>query len=67
MRPMLIMLMLTCAGCTPVRPWERGRLAHDCMKVPVDALEKGHYGHVEAVREGSAGGVGEGGGGCGCN
>lgn len=60
-------LMITCISCAPVNPWERGRLAHGCMQISVDPLESSHYRHVEAVREGSAGGAGESGGGCGCN
>jgi len=61
------LLALSLSACATVQPWERGRLAHDCMKNPVDAVEMARFGHIEAVREGSAGGATAGGGGCGCN
>lgn len=54
-------------GCAPIQPWERDRLAHDCMQMPVDPSEAAFDGHVQLVREGSQGGASEGGGGCGCN
>lgn len=54
-------------GCAAVQPWERGRLAHDCMEVPVDPVDAAFYSHVGAVREGSTGGLSSSGGGCGCN
>ena len=63
----LIGLITLLVGCAPLKPWERGRLGHECMRSPVDELSAGSYAHVEAVREGSGGGAGEGGGGCGCN
>lgn len=55
------------AGCETVEPWERGRLAHECMQIPVDEHEAAYRSHLELVREGSTGGVTSGGGGCGCN
>ncbi|MBA2661374.1 MAG: DUF4266 domain-containing protein [Bradymonadaceae bacterium] len=54
-------------GCAGVKPWERGRLAHDCMQIVVDADEAGALGKLEATREGASGGLSGGGGGCGCN
>jgi hypothetical protein len=58
-------------GCTnlirPVAPWERGNLAADVMvnepMAPQAAVEE----HVYASKEGTMGGYGKGGGGCGCN
>ncbi|MFB6262765.1 MAG: DUF4266 domain-containing protein [Bradymonadaceae bacterium] len=59
--------LLATAGCETVDPWERGRLAHDCMQIPVDAGEAAYRSHLEVVRSGSVGGTTSGGGGCGCN
>lgn len=66
---MLVGMLIICGlgGCQTVEPWERGRLAHDCMQTPVDEVEAAYRGHLEIVREGSTGGTTSGGGGCGCN
>lgn len=57
---------LSCAACTHVAPYDRGRLANPTM-VPSE-LEGAAAGHVHAVNEGATGGNGGGaGGGCGCN
>lgn len=64
--PLLAALLLVLGlGCTPVRPYQRGKLAHPTMSVeePVGAAE----GHVYAIQEGAQGGAGGAGGGCGCN
>jgi hypothetical protein len=50
-----------------VKPYERERLADPLMKVQRDALSSKHFEHVREVREGSRGGTGVQGGGCGCN
>ncbi len=63
----LLFVLGSLQACAPVKPWERGRLAHDCMQIPVDPQQDAFYGHFESVREGSSGGIGRGGGGCGCN
>ncbi|MFU8805878.1 MAG: DUF4266 domain-containing protein [Bradymonadaceae bacterium] len=64
---LVVIISIWAAGCVTVEPWERGRLAHDCMQVPVDANEAGFISKVEAAREGSSGGLAASGGGCGCN
>ena len=57
-----------CAMPEPwVKPYERERLADPLMKFPRDALSAKHFEHVHEVREGSRGGTGVQGGGCGCN
>ena len=57
-----------CAMPEPwVKPYERGRLADPLMKVQRDPLSAKHFEHVHEVREGSRGGTGVQGGGCGCN
>jgi Domain of unknown function (DUF4266) len=57
-----------CAMPEPwVKPYERERLADPLMKYQRDALSAKHLEHVHEVREGSRGGTGVQGGGCGCN
>ena len=50
-----------------VKPYERERLADPVMQFQRDALSAKHFEHVREVREGSRGGTGVQGGGCGCN
>ena len=60
--------LVGCAFPEPwVKPYERERLADPVMKVQRDALSAKHFEHVREVREGSRGGTGVQGGGCGCN
>jgi hypothetical protein len=64
-RAILVALAATTIGCTQLRPWERGRLAHPTMLLsdqgrPVEA-------HVYAIQEGAVGGGSAAEGGCGCN
>ena len=54
-------------GCTTVRPWERGNLADYTMQADRDPLHVAMAEHIYFSREGSTGGRGVGGGGCGCN
>lgn len=54
-------------GCGHVKPYERGRLAQPDMALAEDRdLDIGPD-HALDYREGSAGGLGGNGGGCGCN
>lgn len=56
---------LSATGCTHVRPWERGKLAHPTMSggnLPGPAEE-----HVYSVQEGAVGGGASAESGCGCN
>lgn len=55
------------SGCTTVQPWERGNLADYTMRVDRDPLYNSMTEHIYFSREGSSGGRGVGGGGCGCN
>lgn len=50
-----------------VKPYERERLADPVMQFQRDTLSAKHFEHVREVREGSRGGTGIQGGGCGCN
>lgn len=61
-------LLSACAMPEPwVKPYERERLASPVMQAQRDALSAKHFEHVREVREGSRGGTGVQGGGCGCN
>ncbi|MBL9170731.1 MAG: DUF4266 domain-containing protein [Verrucomicrobiales bacterium] len=55
------------AGCTHVKPWERGALADSIMLPDRDPVGKQMAEHMWFSREAASGGRGVGGGGCGCN
>jgi hypothetical protein len=63
------MLVLAAAGCGryAVRADEKEFLADRIMQPDFDALEVASDQHVLTNREGSQGGFGASGGGCGCN
>lgn len=64
----LVTLCLQAAGCaTDVKPWERGYLAEDHMAVEPDPLLRAVREQIVSSKEGSEGGFGVVGGGCGCN
>jgi hypothetical protein len=54
------------AGCVTVQPWERGRLADPQMRFDENGSLTAYQAHWLEAREGSAGGSGVQGGGCGC-
>ncbi len=60
--------LLGASGCVTVAPSQRGELAKPEMDPASVAREREEtfHGHVEAAREGSMGGHGGQGGGCGC-
>ena len=60
-------LALAQAGCVHVRPHQRETLAERTMKFSPDPAEDELDLHMQESREGSAGGYGSAGGGCGCN
>jgi uncharacterized protein DUF4266 len=62
----LVALSLGLAGCATVQPWQRGRLAHECMTFDADASRAAYEAHWQESREGAAGGFGVQSGGCGC-
>lgn len=64
-----LLLILTCliSGCASVKPWQKGNLAKSYMGFDPDALEVRQKQHIYFSKEGSSGGYGIGGGGCGCN
>lgn len=68
--PRLATLVLTAtsfAGCAHVQPWERDVLARDDMQLDANALDTAFDDHIYFSKEGTSGGRGFGGGGCGCN
>lgn len=55
------------AGCSAVKPWQRGVLARDDMQIVSEPLDTSIDDHIYFSKEASSGGQGFGGGGCGCN
>ena len=57
------------AGCSSlgVKPWEREVLARDDMQLDANPLDTSLDDHIYFSKEGTSGGRGFGGGGCGCN
>ena len=53
------------AGCATVQPWQRGLLADSCMVFDANSAVA-YMTHWQESREGSMGGFGVQGGGCGC-
>lgn len=64
---LLAMLLTGCATLERVQPWEREVLADPIMQLEPDPQEAALDEHILSTREGSAGGYGAAGGGCGCN
>lgn len=59
-------IFLLCAGCTHVKPYQRGSLAHPTMSGSSFSAPAAE--HVHAVHEGAVGGGGANAeSGCGCN
>lgn len=65
----VVVLLALLGGCgrMAVRPSEKEHLADRTMRMDADRQEQAADDHVLSNREGSAGGKGTGGGGCGCN
>jgi hypothetical protein len=62
-----VALAFACASCTTVRPHERATLADPSMQFDEDPHAESMRRHAIDNREGSMGGSGVAGGGCGCN
>lgn len=58
---------LAVGGCATVKPYEREYLTRPSMDFQREATEAKFYSHVLDAREGATGGLGNAGGGCGCN
>ena len=65
----LILASIVLSGCssTGVKPWERGSLAQKKMQLEPYPLDSFLDDHIYFSKEGTSGGRGAGGGGCGCN
>ena len=63
----IFLISILVAACSSVNPWERGILAKTEMAWEPDPLMGQLQEHVYFSKEGSNGGYGAGGGGCGCN
>ena len=57
---------IAASACATVQPWQRGTLADRCMMFDADRQEVSYQTHWQESREGSMGGFGVQGGGCGC-
>jgi len=67
MKTLVILLSLSIAGCVTVRPQQRAVLADPIMQFEGDPQANAQLRHAIDNREGSYGGGGVAGGGCGCN
>jgi hypothetical protein len=72
MRPIIVASALLgslvgATGCAPVKPYEREYLAEKLMQPGSEGAEDRFRQHWQFSREGSEGGFGAAGGGCGCN
>ena len=66
--PLALALALgACASFNPPQAWEKQYLAKPEMQFDADKLDAKNQQHIHFSKEGSAGGYGVGGGGCGCN
>ncbi len=65
----LLMSVFLLGGCSTagVKPWQRGHLAQKKMQLDPYPLDSFLDDHIYFSKEGSMGGRGAGGGGCGCN
>ena len=64
---LLLAVVALSAGCTNVKPWQRGTLSDMTMRSDRDPLGTSFSEHIYFSREAATGGRGVGGGGCGCN
>ncbi|MES9854929.1 MAG: DUF4266 domain-containing protein [Candidatus Thiodiazotropha sp. L084R] len=62
-----VVLLLTGCSSLGVEPWERNILAKPEMQLISDPVSSALDDHIYFSREGSSGGRGFAGGGCGCN
>lgn len=66
-RLLIITLALGVSACVTVKPQQRGVLADPIMQFEGDPQSAAQVRHAIENREGSYGGAGVSGGGCGCN
>lgn len=63
----IVLFLVGTAGCATVKPTQRALLADPIMQFEGDPQAAAQYRHAVDNREGSYGGGGVSGGGCGCN
>ncbi len=63
----VLALIISTAGCTPVAPWQRGTLAKPQMAPDPFPARNTYQAHIYNSREATTGMNSAGGGGCGCN
>ena len=63
----ILLIIPTLIGCATVKPQDRAVLADPIMQFEGDAKAQAQLRHAIENREGSYGGAGVSGGGCGCN
>lgn len=66
MKALMVALLMLLGGCAEVQPWEKEQLAQPTMQDD-NALRTRFRHHIYLSKEGSKGGTGVAGGGCGCN
>lgn len=64
---LLLIVLAAASGCARVKPWQREDLARRTMISDTEPGEARFQQHGRGAREGSDGGTGDAGGGCGCN
>ena len=64
---MFALLMLAASACATVHPWDRDLLAEKKMSFNPSPMMQSIDDHIYFSKEASMGGIGAGGGGCGCN
>ena len=64
---LLALSLFGAAGCVRVKPYEREHLSERTMQPANERMEDRFRQHWQVSREGSTGGFGAAGGGCGCN
>jgi len=62
----ILLLIILLSSCTTVQPWQREILSEPVMKLDENPIDKAHHEHYKTFHEGSIGGTGSQGGGCGC-
>jgi hypothetical protein len=63
----VLVVSVALMGCETVQPWQKGNLAKPEMVFDPDPLQIRFEEHTYFSKEGASGGLGAGGGGCGCN
>lgn len=63
----VVLVVGAASGCARVKPYQREYLSERAMTPAAEAAEDAFRSHWQSSREGSEGGFGAAGGGCGCN